>query len=107
MIKDRLKMIEDMLNKNPEDTFLNYAVALEYKKYGFNDKAMNTLEKLKDLDPKYLPTYYQLGKLHEDKNNQNKAISIYKIWINIAKEKDDSKTLGELAEALLMLDAEW
>ena len=32
---DRLKLIEDMLNKNPDDTFLNYAVALEYKKYGF------------------------------------------------------------------------
>ena len=107
MKQDRLKMIEDMLSKNPTDTFLNYAAALECKKFGKTERALKLLEKVRKLDAKYLAVYFQLGKLYEEKDEIKKAIAIYKEGINIAKEQDDYKTEGELSEALLMLDEDW
>ena len=107
MSKDRLKMIEDMLSKNPTDTFLNYAAALECKKFGKVDRAQKLLENVKDIDIKYLAVYFQLGKIYEEKGEPKKAIDMYKEGIKIAKELDDGKTQGELAEALLMLDEDW
>lgn len=107
MSKERLKMIEDMLGKNPTDTFLNYAAALECKKFGKVARAQKLLEHIIVLDEKYLAVYYQLGKIYEENGEIKKAIETYKKGINIAKEQDDSKTQGELAEALLMLDEEW
>lgn len=107
MKQDRLKMIEDMLSKNPTDTFLNYAAALECKKFGKTERALKLLEKVRKLDTKYLAVYFQLGKLYEEKDEIKKAITIYKEGINIAKEQDDYKTEGELSEALLMLDEDW
>jgi len=107
MSKDRLKMIEDMLSKNPTDTFLNYAAALECKKFGKVERAQKLLENIKSIDAKYLAVYYQLGKIYEDHGDREKAIDIYKEGIKIAKELDDGRTQGELAEALLMLDEDW
>lgn len=107
MKQDRIKLIEEMLGKNPEDTFLNYAAALEYRKYGQTDKAKKLFEKIKTNDPKYLPVYYQLGKLYEEGNNTKKAVEIYKKGIAVAKEQEDNKTMGELSEALLILDEDF
>lgn len=99
-----MELIEEMLEKNPDDTFLNYAAALEYKKDEEIDKAIAMFRRIIDKDPEYLPTYYQLGKLLEEKNKTQEAIDFYKKGRELAKKKNDVKTLGELSEALLILD---
>lgn len=104
MSTNRMELIEEMLEKNPDDTFLNYAAALEYKKDNENEKAINMFRRIIDKDPEYLPTYYQLGKLLEEKNKTQEAIDFYKRGRELAKKKNDIKTLGELSEALLILD---
>ena len=43
MSEERLQMIKKMLENNPDDSFLNYAAALEYNKRGMTDKAMELL----------------------------------------------------------------
>jgi tetratricopeptide (TPR) repeat protein len=99
-----MAMIQDMLKKNPEDSFLNYAVALEYRKNGNAVKAIEMMEHLLSFDENYLGAYYQLGKLYEEKDNMPKAISTYKRGKEVAKVQEDRKTLSELSEALLILD---
>jgi len=101
---NRMELIAEMLEKNPNDTFLNYAAALEYKKEGKTAKAISFFRKIIDNDPDYLPTYYQLGKLLEEKNKTTEAVVFYKRGRELAKVKNDIKTLGELSEALLILD---
>jgi tetratricopeptide (TPR) repeat protein len=105
--EERLKLIEDMLEKNPKDSFLNYAASLEYHKYGKSKKAISILEKLISFDPKYLGAYYQLGKYYEELNQVKKAIEVYKKGRLVAKECKDEKTHSELTEALLILDDTW
>ncbi|MEM9051040.1 MAG: tetratricopeptide repeat protein [Bacteroidota bacterium] len=104
MNHNRMELISEMLEKNPDDTFLNYAAALEYKKENNINKAMSFFRRIIDNDPEYLPTYYQLGKLLEEKNKTEEAVVIYKQGRELAKKKNDIKTLGELSEALLILD---
>lgn len=97
-------MILDMLKHNADDTFLRYAVALEYVKLDQKEKAIQYLKSLVKDFPDYLATYYQLGKLLEEKGKTDKAIEIYKQGREVAKTQKDSKTLGELGEALMILD---
>ncbi len=108
MIKrDRIKLIEEMLSTNSKDPFLNYAAALEYNKYGDKPKAIGLLEDIVEFDASYLGTYYLLGKLYEETNQIQKAITIYRKGRKIANEQNNNKTLGELNEALMLIDEEF
>ena len=104
MSEERLQMIEDMLKKNPEDAFLNYAAALEYRKRGMLSEAVKLFEGLIENHEYYLGTYYQLGKMMEEMGETDKAIALYRKGKTIAESQKDMKTMGELNEALLILD---
>ncbi len=103
---DRLLQIEEMLKKEPEDSFLNYALAMEYKATGNIKVAIEILEKLLKINPGYLGTYYQLGQLLELESRQEQAKVVYKEGIKLATAQRNTKTLGELNEALWMLEDE-
>lgn len=104
MSQNRLDMILEMLQTNDDDSFLRYAAALEYMKLGETDTAIDYLKKLVKDFPEYLASYYQLGKLLEEKGKTNKAIEIYKKGTVVARKQNDTKTLGELGEALMIHD---
>ena len=93
-----------MLKDEPDDSFLNYALALEYAKANDMDKAIILLEKIIERDANYLGAYYQLGNYYEETGNIHEAIDIYTKGIGIAKQQNNRKTLGELNEALMMLE---
>ncbi|MBL0315903.1 MAG: hypothetical protein IPP69_09035 [Flavobacteriales bacterium] len=103
-MQDRLKMIETMLETNPKDSFLHYAAALEHQKNGDANTAIKIIQKIIKNDPDYLASYYQLGKMLEDKSKMTEAVEVYKAGKSIARKQNDMKTLGELSEALMLLD---
>ncbi len=104
MKQDRQALILEMLKTHPNDPFLIYAAALEYKKAGSIDQSIELMTKLYTEQPEYLASYYQLGKLLEDKNEVEKAVEVYKAGREVAKAQKDQKTLSELSEALMILD---
>lgn len=104
MVQDRLKMIETMLETNPKDSFLHYAAALEHHKNGDIAQAIKILKSIVKNDPSYLASYYQLGKFLEEKGKNQEAIEFYLAGKDVAKKQSDMKTLGELSEALMLLD---
>lgn len=103
-MQDRLKMIEHMLETNPKDSFLHYCAALEHQKSGDHTSAIKILKAIVKNDPDYLASYYQLGKLLEERGKSEDAIEAYKAGRSVARKKNDTKTLGELSEALMLLD---
>jgi lipopolysaccharide biosynthesis regulator YciM len=107
MKRDRLVLVVDMLKKNPKDVFLNYAAALEYLKVNETEKASKTFAKVIELDKNYVGAYYQLGKIYENNNELSKAIKIYQQGCEVAREQNDQRSLGELSEALMMLDEDF
>ena len=106
MTTPRLLQLEEMLKDEPMDSFLNYALAHEYANTGNIHKAIELIETVIKHDQNYLGAYYQLGKYYEATERLQDAISIYKKGITIAQQQNNKKTLGELNEALLMLDEE-
>lgn len=100
----RLSQIQEMLKNEPNDSFLNYALALEYGKLENVKKAIELIEALLVRDEEYLGAYYQLGKYYEQIENPEMAISTYKKGVSLAQKKKNNKALGELNEALWMLE---
>jgi Tfp pilus assembly protein PilF len=93
-----------MLKSEPADSFLNYALALEYAKANNTLKAIELINAVLEKDRNYLGAYYQLGKLYEQTGNADQAIFIYKTGISIALQQKNNKAAGELNEALWMLE---
>jgi tetratricopeptide (TPR) repeat protein len=102
----RLKYIQEMLKNEPNDSFLNYALALEYAKINDIPKAIELIEGLLLRDGNYVGAYYQLGKYYEQIEQRQTAIDTYKKGIVIVQEMNNKKTLRELKEALQMLEDE-
>ena len=103
------KMIERLriyLEKDPDDTFTRFALALEYQKSDEIEKARSLFEAIVADDPKYVGTYYHLGKLYEQMNATDKARETYQKGIREAQTAGDPKSLAELQEALQVLDWE-
>lgn len=100
----RKDMVLQMLEKEPNDLFLNYALAQEY--IGVNDYTNAELQLLKtlDLDLNYLPCYYQMGQVKERLGDLSGAVHFYKKGIELANAQGNRKALGELNEALWMLE---
>jgi Tfp pilus assembly protein PilF len=104
MTPSRLQQIQEMLKTDPKDSFLNYALALEYAKIDNVKKAIELIEDLLINDEKYLGAYYQLGFYYQQTGQTQKAIVTYKKGIVIAQEQQNKKALGELNEALMILE---
>jgi Tfp pilus assembly protein PilF len=100
----RIRNLERMLLAEPADIFLNYALALEYLRDDQGSAlAAAQFRKVLELDPRYIPAYYQLGKLLESKDPE-KALEQYKAGLALAEEKKDRKTASEFREAIFMLE---
>jgi len=102
-MKSRIEQLQEFLKEDSNDSFLKYALALEYVRIEKNDAAKNCFLKLIEEDENYLASYYQLGKLYEVVNDLENAIKIYKKGIKIAQKNEDKKTLLELQESYNIL----
>ena len=100
----RKELIFDMLVKEPNDVFLNYALAMEHLSAEEWKEADAQFKKVLTINSEYLPCYYQLGQVNEKLDNHGVAISFYKQGVELAKKQDNKKALGELNEALWMLE---
>ena len=93
-----------MLKAEPEDEFLNYALAIEFEKSGEINQAIKQLQGMIEKNENYLAAYYKLGKLFEEVSKNEDAKVIYAKGQEIAKQQNNKKAFGELAEALWMLE---
>lgn len=95
MQNNRLEKLQEMLSEMPHDIFLNYAVAMEYKGLSLFDKTIDQLNKVLLLDENHVASFYQLGVLLSEKNENEKAILFLEKGLQIAKQKKDLKTANE------------
>lgn len=100
----RKELIFDMLLKEPNDVFLNYALAMEHLSSEEFKEAELQLKKVLTINPNYLPCFYQLGQVNEKLGNNDIALNFYKQGVEFAKSQNNNKALGELNEAIWMLE---
>ncbi len=100
----RLELLKRYLIEDPDDSFLQYALALEFIALNDHSKAYIELERLLLKDPGYLPAYYMAGKTCEALTQFDKAKVWYSKGIDLARLKKDMHTLNELLAALENLE---
>ena len=96
MPESRLEKLLEFLKNEPNDEFLQYALATEYLRLNDTNKALEYYEKLVTDHPDYVGTYYHLGKLYEALNRKPDAIKIYEKGMETAQRKRDNHAFAEL-----------
>jgi tetratricopeptide (TPR) repeat protein len=102
----RLQQLIEMLKAEPNDAFLNYALAVEFEKEGRLDEATLHLQNMIYSHPDYLPIYYKLGKMFETQQQFEEAKKNYILGKELAIKQNNKKTLNELEEALWLIEDE-
>ncbi len=105
MAGERLGSLLKFLEETPNDAFLLYAIANEYKRES-PEKSKEYFEKLLDEHPNYLPAYYQAAQLHQELGELGEASELYKAGIVVATQQKELKTLAELQNAYMNFQIE-
>ncbi len=100
MNSDRIAKLKEFLKKDPNDNFTNYALGLEYASIKDFEQAIAAFEQLRERDPEYIPTYYQLADTYRKVNQKDKALAIYKVGITRARNARDLHAASELEAAM-------
>ena len=103
-VSERLEKLQKMLEREPNDTFLIYGLALEHKKLGDQARAIELLDRVIALDPGYCYAYHQKGLAFESTGDTESARSAYRAGIEAAKRKGDAHAQGEIEAALSMIE---
>jgi tetratricopeptide (TPR) repeat protein len=101
---DRLDKLQKLLERDPDDTFLIYGIALEHKKLGDASKAIEFLDRVIALDPGYCYAYHQKGLAYESTGDAEAAKSAYRAGVEAARQKGDAHAQGEIEAALSMIE---
>ncbi len=96
---DRISQLKAFLADSPQDSFLRHALALEYIKINDDGNARAAFEALLADDPRYVGSYYHLGKLLERLGEQDAAIAAYEKGMEVAREVKDMHAYNELQAA--------
>lgn len=96
--------LEAMLVDDPDDVFLNYALAQVLGSEGATDESLARYGRVTELDPEYVPAYFQRGQLLARTGNVPAAREVLLTGIDVARRTGDSHALGEMTEFLATLE---
>ena len=96
---DRIAKLKQFLEANPDDSFVQHALALEHVKSGDDAEARKLFENILNKDENYIGSYYHLGKLLERSDERESAIKWYELGMLKAKESGDMHAYNELQAA--------
>jgi len=100
----RMAQLQKMLERTPNDPFLLYGLALEYKKAGDFPTALQYLRKTTEIDAGYCYAYFQRGQVYEAMGDVPSARQAYLEGIDAAAKKGDQHARSELEGALGMIE---
>jgi tetratricopeptide (TPR) repeat protein len=93
-----------MLEKQPDDVFLLYAIAMEHRKAGGYPEALDYLKRVLQRDPAYLAAYQQVGQVQELAGDMESAKAAYRQGVQAAAARGERHAGDEMAEALAALE---
>lgn len=104
MSNQTIQLLKRFLEKDPNDSFTRFALAMEYNKAGFKQEAEQTYLELIAKDPNYVGTYYHLGMIYSLLGDKDKARKVFDDGIQVATSVNDNHAASELRQALMELD---
>jgi tetratricopeptide (TPR) repeat protein len=99
----RIDQLREMLNSEPQDAFLNYALALELDKQGQHEESLSLFEKLMQFDPPYVPAFFMAGQMLSRLDRMAEARPLLSAGIEEARRQGNTHAAGEMSDFLAML----
>jgi tetratricopeptide (TPR) repeat protein len=100
---ERFEQIQKLLQTQPDDVFLNYALALEYVKGGRYEEAVAQFDRVNEIDPDYIPAWFQKGTTLATMEKPDEARKVLQHGIAVAERTGDHHAAGEMREAIATL----
>ena len=101
---DRMQKLSTMLEKDPTDTFVLYAIAMEHKKAKQSEQALEWFDKVIAVDPGYAVAYHQAALTQEGDGKMEEARKLYHRGIVAADKKGDHHAADEMRAALAVIE---
>ena len=98
MENNRLQTLLDLQQNNPNDSFINYALAKEYESLENYEMAENKYREIMQKDPDYVGMYYHFGKMLWTLMRDAESVTILDQGIEVAERIGDKHALGELRQ---------
>ena len=99
-----LDQLLPLLQADPKDAFLRYAVAMEYGKQGRYDDALREFGTLLAQSPDYVAGYFMAGRTCELNGDVEGAKKYYRDGIAAAGRVGDAHAAGEISGALMAIE---
>lgn len=103
MATNRLEMLEQMVSRDPNNTFARYGLAMEYANTGDWARAVVEFRTLLQHDENYAAAYYHGGQALEKMGELEQARTMYEEGIEASTRKGDLHTRSEIEAALSLL----
>jgi tetratricopeptide (TPR) repeat protein len=103
MASTRLDILKNMVEQNPNDSFLRYGLAMEYKNAGDLEQAARAFRDLMAVNPDYSAAYFHGGQALEKLGKLEEAREMYRQGLEVTTRKGDLHTRSEIQAALDML----
>jgi len=99
----RREQIESLLAAEPEDTFLRYALAMEWVAKGQIERALEGLARLQSESPPYVPAFFMAGQQLTKLGRIEEARTALRVGIEEARRQGDGHAAGEMSQFLASL----
>lgn len=100
MEQSRKEQLLEMLQEDPRDAFLHYALGLEYRKAGHIQEALSYFTRCLELETGYFAAHYQLAELFAEIDILDVAITHARNGLEKARLQKDMKSAGEFQHLL-------
>ena len=103
MATSRLETLKNMVAQNPNDSFLRYGLAMEYRNSGDLETAVNEFQSLIAANRDYVAAYFHAGQTLEKLGRLEEAAAMYRAGIESATRTGDQHARVEIQGALDLL----
>ena len=98
-----VQQLEALLQDNPEDTFLQYALAMELGNCGQHDRSLEIFRRLMEQEPPYVPAYFMAGQQLARLGRIEESRQTLTLGIDQAAAQNDQHAAGEMSDFLASL----
>ena len=96
----RRQQLEELLKSDPDDVFLQYALAMEFVSAGDADEGLARLAQVNDQHPKYVAAFFQRGQVLADQGKTDEARDILTRGVEVARQAGDTHAEREMSDFL-------
>lgn len=97
---NRLEMLKQFLEQNPNDAFARYGLAMEYSKAGQTDTALQEFARLLELHPDYSNGYFMAAQTLAKVEKNDEAKDMLRKGIEAAQRTGNKHALSEMSAML-------